>query len=104
MNTTTAAAFADAAHAINAARSAWQDDLRTLNAALRGGTATARDVDAILARSAELDTAVELLRRKFYPRAHRLIIGHGSAITISKTARSTKRVWTAPATCARYDE
>ena len=96
--------FADAAAALNAAREAWQADLKQLNAAVREGTATGVDVDAIMARDAEISAGVELLRRKYFPRAHRLIIGMGSAITVSKTARSTRRVWAAAPARPTYDD
>lgn len=62
MSGTTAAmaGFADAAATLNAARDAWQADLSRLNAAVRAGTATGADVDAIMARDAEINAGVEL--------------------------------------------
>ena len=79
---------------INAARAQWHNDLKALNA----GTPTGRDLDALMQRSAELDAATERLRRKHYPRAHRLIIGLDMASTWSKTGRSSRVVWRAPVT------
>lgn len=84
--------FDTEARQICADRDQWFQDLKTYN---RTPGVTAADVDALMARSEQIDQRVEQLRRRFYPRAHRLVISHGSAVTVSPTGRSTRRVWTA---------
>lgn len=51
-------------------------------------------IDALMRRMAEHDAAVEALRDRYYPRAHRLVIVDGKAITVSPTGRSLRTVWT----------
>ena len=82
--------FDTEARAICSERDAWWSDLRELNA---GQRATGADFDALMQRSNALDARVEALRKRFYPRAHRLVISDGAATMVSRTARSTRRVW-----------
>lgn len=85
--------FDTEARAICEAKAQWWDDLRAFN---RAEHKTGVMADKLMTRSTELDQRVEQLRRKHFPRAYRLIVSDGEAITVSKTGRSTKRVWTTP--------
>lgn len=87
--------FDAAARAICADREAWYVSLRELNTAMEKGQATGAMADALIAREADITARVEQLRRAHFPRAHRLVISMGSAITVSRTGRSTRRVWEA---------
>jgi hypothetical protein len=78
------------ARAICAARAAWWDQLRAFNA---DENKTGAMADVLFRASDDIDQRVEALRRKFFPRAHRLIVQAGEAITVSRTGRSTRRVW-----------
>lgn len=88
--TSTPRTFTIEAARINAAREQWHADLKALNST---GNMTGADLDALMKRSAQLDADTEELRRKYYPRAHKLIIGMGMASTWSKTGRSSRVVW-----------
>lgn len=87
------AAFDREAREICAAREQWWGRLRAFNR--EGGMKTGAQADAVMQTSAELDARVEALRRRYFPRAHRLVVQNGKAITVSATARAVRRVWTA---------
>lgn len=79
--------------AISDERARWFAALRTLN---ESASPTGADVDALMRRSDEIDAEVEVLRRKYFPRAHQLIITTIGACTSSATGRSVKSVWYRP--------
>ena len=76
---------------------ALDDEHESINAALakvaRSSELHGRDLDAIMQRMEEHRAATEELRRRYYPRAHRLVIVDGRAITASRTGRSVRTVW-----------
>ena len=71
---------------------AWWERLRAFN---RSEGRTGAELDAIMASRDAIGDRAEELRRRYFPRAHRLVVQNGAAITSSPTARSIKRVWTA---------
>lgn len=90
-----------------AARATELDDEReAINAAVAASArridfADGEQIDDLMQRMADHDAAVEELRRRYYPRAHRLVIVDGKAITVSPTGRSLRTVWTRTADTAR---
>jgi hypothetical protein len=78
--------------AICADKESWWATLKDFN---RGTEKTGRMIDQMTASSNDIDRRVEEVRRTYFPRAHALIIQNGEAITVSKTGRSIRQVWTA---------
>ncbi|QIS19564.1 hypothetical protein [Nocardia terpenica] len=89
---TVAPEFVAEASAIDDARVAAYAALR---AASRRGL-TGADVDAFHDAMEEITARCEVLRRRFYPRRHRLIVACGVAMVVSRTYRSREVVWTRP--------
>lgn len=90
----TAPEFAVEASAIDDARTAAFAELAAANA--RG--LTVADVDAMCTAMAELDARCEVLRRRYYPRRHKLVIAIGAAMVMSPTFRRREVVWRRPRT------
>lgn len=88
-------AFDEEARQVSAAREQWWEQLRAFNR--EGGMKTGAQAETVMRTSDEIDARVEALRQCYFPRAHRLVVQNGVAITSSPTARSVKRVWTASA-------
>lgn len=68
-------------------------------AALRAANArglTGRDADAFSAVMTEIDARCERLRRRFFPRRHKLAVTSGAALLMSRTNRHVEIVWSAP--------
>lgn len=82
--------FCAEATAIDDARHAAYE---ALAAATTRGDLGLSDVEAMEAAMAALDARCEKLRRRFYPRRHKLIITCGAALTVSPTWRSRQVVW-----------
>lgn len=81
--------FAAQAEAIDDARNRAYEQLRAANT--RG--LTIDDVDAFDDAMAAVAARCEILRRKFYPRHHRLVVTCGAALTVSATGRRCRVVW-----------
>ena len=47
---------------------------------------------AVLNKGRELDEACEAFRRRYYPRRHRVIVGLGIVMTVSRSGRSITTV------------
>lgn len=84
--------FAAEATAIDDAREAAYAQLHAANA--RGLTGT--DADAMAAALADIERRCEQLRRRYFPRRHKLFIALGAAMVVSRTYRSRQIVWTRP--------
>ncbi|PFG19897.1 hypothetical protein [Serinibacter salmoneus] len=84
------AAFDAEARSICDGVDAWRAAIRDL---ARTSTPTGEAAAAIIATRVQLDSRVEKLRRRYLPRASRLIVSDGRAITVSRTARSARTVW-----------
>lgn len=84
------AEFDAEARSISAEVDAWRAAIRDL---ARTPAPTGEQAAAIIATRDQLDSRVERLRRRYLPRAHRLVVSDGRAITVSPTARSTRTVW-----------
>ena len=78
--------------AICADKEIWLAALKDFN---RSTNKTSSMIDQMAASAGDIDRRVEAVRREHFPRAHRLIILNGVAITVSKTGRSTRQVWAA---------
>ena len=48
--------------------------------------------DRALAKARELEAACEAFRRRYYPRRHRVIVGLGIVMTVSRSGRSITTV------------
>ncbi|WP_280367253.1 hypothetical protein [Nocardia wallacei] len=84
--------FADEIAALYEAREAAFAALRAANAS----SLTGQDMDAMVTAMAEIDERCEDLRRRFFPRRHRLVVTSGGAMLMSKANRHVEIVWTAP--------
>lgn len=87
--------FAEIAAAISKDQSAWWVKLKSANAKIAAGEPAGSEYDALMIAGERIRERTEAARRKFFPRAHRLVISDGTAITVSKTGRSTRLVWSA---------
>ncbi|GAB6857355.1 beta/alpha barrel domain-containing protein [Microbacterium xylanilyticum] len=67
--------------------------LRAFN---RSDHKTGAQIDALMRSSDQRDEWIEELRRRFFPRAHRLIVDRRGVYTVSPTARSVRMVWSIP--------
>ncbi|WP_306364371.1 hypothetical protein [Nocardia sp. CC227C] len=65
------------------------EGLRAANA--RGLTGS--DMDAMVTALDEVEARCEQLRKRFFPRRHKLVITCGVAMLVSKTFRSCEIVW-----------
>ncbi|UGT71553.1 hypothetical protein LTT66_16240 [Nocardia gipuzkoensis] len=84
--------FAVEVAAIDTARDAASAALREANA--RG--LTGADIDAVIDAMDQVTARCEELRRRYFPRRHRLFVACGLAVVISRTGRSTEIVWRRP--------
>ncbi|MBF6298481.1 hypothetical protein IU459_13125 [Nocardia amamiensis] len=84
--------FAVEVAAIDDAREAAYAALREANA--RG--LTGADVYAVIDAMDQVTARCEELRRRYFPRRHRLFVACGVASIMSRTGRSTEIVWRRP--------
>jgi hypothetical protein len=65
-------------------------------AAARRDQLTGAQVEETLQLMATLNADIEELRRRHYPRAHRLVVVEDAAYLVSPTWRNVRKVWTRP--------
>ncbi|MFE3057117.1 hypothetical protein [Nocardia sp. NPDC059239] len=81
--------FAEQIAELDKAREAAFAALRAANA--RG--LTGRDVDAMVTAMEEIEARCEELRRRYFPRRHKLVLTCGVAMLMSKSYRRAEIVW-----------
>ena len=84
-----------AAAALVALKEAHYAATRASGDAARADRLTSVEVDAALAAGRAVDEACEDFRRRFYPRAGRVITAQGEVFTISPKGRRIRCVWPA---------
>lgn len=77
--------------AILAKEEAFWDDVRAFNR--DEGARTGMTIGRAIATTDEHIALTEQLRRKYFPRAHRIVVSNEGVITVSRTGRSIRRVW-----------